>query len=153
MVRKNPQLIGRGARVTSSSSDPCLYVRDKSSIILIIALYVDDLLIAGSSKSEIAAIKGEFRKRFEMKRVGPAQVMLGLEIKRDSSTRRLLLSQPTYAEAVLKRVGMATSYSARTPMKEGKASAKKSAEDESMMPAKDMPVEISGTDYRFYKKY
>ncbi len=44
--------------ITSRSSDPCLYVRHKSSSILMIALYVDELLIAGSRKSEIAAIKG-----------------------------------------------------------------------------------------------
>ncbi len=37
--------------VTSISSDPCLYGRHKSCSILIIALYVGDLLIAGSSKS------------------------------------------------------------------------------------------------------
>ncbi len=83
---------------TSSASDPCLYVRLKSSRILIIALYVDDLLIAGSSKSEIAAIKGEFRKRFEMKDLGLAKVMLGLEIKRAPFNRRLFLSQPSDLE-------------------------------------------------------
>ncbi len=49
-------------KVTSSFKDHRLYVRHKLSCILIIALYVDDLLIAGSSKSEIAAIKGELAK-------------------------------------------------------------------------------------------
>ncbi len=92
--------------VTSSASDPCFYVCHKSSSILIISLYVDELLIAGSSKSEIAADQGEFRKRFEMKVLGPEQVMLGLEIKSDRSNRNLFLRQPTYAETVLKRFGM-----------------------------------------------
>ena len=52
---------------TSSINDPCLYVRKTSSEILIIALYVDDLLMIGNSSSEITKIKGEFKKRFEMK--------------------------------------------------------------------------------------
>ena len=41
----------------SSQNDPCLYVRHTGSKTLIIAFYVDEALIAGNSKSEIADIK------------------------------------------------------------------------------------------------
>lgn len=58
----------------SSRNDPCVYVHHTGASILIIALYVDDLLIAGSDSSEIAIIKGEFAKRFEMKDLGEAKV-------------------------------------------------------------------------------
>ncbi len=47
---------------------------------MLIALYVDDLLIAGNEYRSIAWIKGELRKRFEMKDLGEARVCLGLEI-------------------------------------------------------------------------
>ncbi len=73
-----------------------------------------------------------------MKDVGPAQVMLGLEIKRDRSTRILFLSQPTYAETVLKRFGTKGSNPARTPMEAAKASSEKSGQDEESIPTKDV---------------
>ncbi len=43
----------------SSPNEPCLYTRHKSSSIIVIALYVDDLLIAGSMKTEVSSVKHE----------------------------------------------------------------------------------------------
>lgn len=43
----------------SCTSDPCVYVRFTEHKILIIALYVDDLLIAGDDKCRISWIKGK----------------------------------------------------------------------------------------------
>ena len=45
----------------SSRNDPCLYVRHKGSSLTVVALYVDDLLIAGSDRSEIDQLKGELK--------------------------------------------------------------------------------------------
>ncbi len=67
----------------SNPNDPCLYTRHNASNILIIALYVDDLLIAGNSKSDIEAIKKKLSRKFEMKDLGKAKVMLGIQIRRD----------------------------------------------------------------------
>ena len=100
----------------SSSNDPCLYVRHKASNILIIALYVDDLLISGNSKSEIAIIKKELSSRFEMKNLGPANVMLGIEIRRDRSNRKLFISQTEYTKEIHDRFGMSDSKHVTTPM-------------------------------------
>ena len=49
---------------------------------MMIALYVDDLLIAGRDTTSIEWMKGELRQRFEMKDLGEAKVCLGLEITR-----------------------------------------------------------------------
>ena len=106
----------RELRFESSSSDPCLYTRHNGSGILIIALYVDDLLIAGNSKSEIDAIKKELSDRFEMKDLGEAKVMLGIEIKRDRRNRQLFVSQSEYTQQVLERFGMSNSKHISTPM-------------------------------------
>ena len=48
---------------------------------MLIALYVGDLLIAGSAKSEIDFVKSKLSERFEMNDMGVARVMLGIEIK------------------------------------------------------------------------
>ena len=66
----------------SSSHDSCLYTRHKDSKTLIVALYVDDLLIAGNSKSDIAALKNDLSAMFEIQELGPANVMHGIEIRR-----------------------------------------------------------------------
>ena len=80
----------------SSTNNSCLYVRHEASNVLIIALYVDDLLISGNSKSDIAIIKKELSSRFEMKNLGPAHIMLGIEIQRDRPNHKLFISQSEY---------------------------------------------------------
>ena len=100
----------------SSLNEPCLYVRHKDSNVLVIALYVDDLLISGNSKSDIAIIKEELSSRFEMKNLGPANVMLGIEIQRDRPNRKLFISQSEYTKEILDRFGRSDSKSIATPM-------------------------------------
>lgn len=101
---------------TSSTNDPCLYIKKSSSEILFIALYVDDLLLVGTSKSKIDFVKGEFKKRFEMKDLGPVKVMLGIQISRDRPNRKLFISKQEYIEQILSRFGMETSRPVKTPM-------------------------------------
>ncbi len=60
---------------TSSSNDPGLYTRHSSSIVLLIALNVDDLLIARSVKLEVQRIEIKLGVHFEMKDLGEVQVM------------------------------------------------------------------------------
>lgn len=103
-------------KFASSRNDPCLYVRHLSSKILIIALYVDDLLIAGNSMLEIKSLKAELSRRFEMKDMGAASVMLGIKISRERASRKLFISQHDYAITVLERFGMETSKPVSTPM-------------------------------------
>ena len=95
----------------SSQKNPCLYVRHTGSNTRIIALCVDDLLIAGNSKFEIAEIIRELSKRFEIKDLGPARVMLGIEIKRKRNEKQLFISQSEYSKEVLERFGMFDSKS------------------------------------------
>ncbi|MCO5602950.1 hypothetical protein L7F22_057091 [Adiantum nelumboides] len=67
-----------------SQEDHCLYTQklsDGSLIILI--LYVDDMLIAGKSKDEIANLKKSLSTQFAMKDLGDANHFLGMRIKRD----------------------------------------------------------------------
>ena len=55
-------------------------------------LYVDDMLIAATSKEEIRTIKPKLNNEFEMKDLGAAKKTLGMEILRDRVARRLSLS-------------------------------------------------------------
>ncbi len=106
----------------SSQNDPCLYFRHNGKDITLICLYVDDLLIAGSDKNDISKIKGELSSRFEMKDLGPATTMLGVEISRDRTAKKLFINQQEYTNTVLERFGMENSKPVATPMEKDDSS-------------------------------
>ena len=64
-------------------------------------LYVDDILIAGKSRSAVDEVKAMLKSEFEMKDLGAAKRLLGMDIRRDRSQGRLWLSQCQYVENVL----------------------------------------------------
>ena len=74
-------------------ANPCVYVRrfpnDKFIILL---LYVDDMLIVGQDADMIQKLKMELSKTFDMKDLGSAKCILGMEILRDRKTGKLWLS-------------------------------------------------------------
>ncbi|CDF39891.1 unnamed protein product [Chondrus crispus] len=106
-AKVNDFLIGELGFETSRS-DPCLFIKRIGNTIMLIALYVDDLLLAGSDIDAIKWMKGELNKRFEMKDLGKAKVCIGLEIERDRSAKTLSLTQTKYASNVLDRFKMST---------------------------------------------
>ena len=126
-------------RFVSSPNDPCLYARHSAGRIMLIALYVDDLLIAGNDSKAIAWIKGELRKRFEMKDLGEARVCLGLEITRDRANRTLHLSQKKYTQSVLERFRMHDAKPVPTPMESGFTNIRWSDPEASYESAADFP--------------
>jgi hypothetical protein len=90
-----------------SKYDHCVYLRrlqDGSYIYLL--LYVDDMLIATKSQAEIDRLKAQLTKEFEMKDLGEAKKILGMEISRDKARGKLWLSQKQYLMKVLQRFGV-----------------------------------------------
>jgi hypothetical protein len=68
-----------------------------SDSLLILVLYVDDLLITGSSDSVIVAVKNALHDRFSMSYMGPLHFFLGLEINQvDSGIKLSQESMPRY---------------------------------------------------------
>ena len=100
----------------SCSYEPCLYIKHEGNSIMFIALYVDDLLIAGNDLAAILSVKDEFKKRFKMKDLGEASEFLGMQIKRDRDGGTLTLSQPDYIDTILERFNMTDAKTANIPM-------------------------------------
>lgn len=72
----------------------CVYhkkIADDSFMYLL--LYVDDMLIAAQSMSEINKLKTQLSSEFEMKDLGKAKKIMGMEIHRDRHAGRFFLSQ------------------------------------------------------------
>jgi len=86
--------------------DNCIYIKIKGSSFIILVLYVDDILSASSDKNLLYETKEFLSLNFDMKDLGDASYVLGIEIHRDRSKGALGLSQKAYIEKVLKTYNM-----------------------------------------------
>ena len=77
-------------------------------------LYVDDILIFGSSLKVIEEVKEFLSKNFEMKDLGEADVILNIKLQKEGDGGVTLL-QTHYVENVLSRFGFSDCVSAPTP--------------------------------------
>ena len=90
-----------------SRFDHCVYFRQlKDGSFIYLLLYVDDILIAAKNKVEIGKLKLQLNKEFEIKDLGEAKKILGMEIQRDRLKGTVGLSQKAYLQKVLRRFGM-----------------------------------------------
>jgi len=99
--------------------DACLYLLMDDGEIIIVLAYVDDLLLVASSLAVIYKITDALHKRFEMKDLGEAKVILGLEIRREKALGTLKLSHGKCAAHVLEKFGMAECNPIGTPLEVG----------------------------------
>lgn len=98
-------------------ADPCVYFRKfPGDIFIILLLYVDDMLVVGQNLELISNLKKDLSKSFDMKDMGPAKQILGMEIVRDRKARKLWLSQEKYIERVLERFNMKHAKPVCTPL-------------------------------------
>lgn len=79
----------------------CKEIAEMKFIYLLI--YVDDMLVAFTDKNEIQRLKSQLNSVFEMKDLGSARKILGMEISRDRKAKTLVLSQCGYLINVLDR--------------------------------------------------
>uniref|UniRef100_A0A3Q7GLE8 Reverse transcriptase Ty1/copia-type domain-containing protein n=1 Tax=Solanum lycopersicum TaxID=4081 RepID=A0A3Q7GLE8_SOLLC len=82
--------------------------------LVIILLYVDDIVITGSSSHLISTITKAMYKYSKQKNLGPLRYFLGIEVLRTFSS--LLLHLSKYTEELLTRAGIDESKTAPTPM-------------------------------------
>ncbi|KAG8472622.1 hypothetical protein CXB51_034312 [Gossypium anomalum] len=70
-----------------SSLDSCVYFKKNSDgSFVYLLLYVDEMLIVAKDKGEIKKVKAQLSEEFEMKDLGPAKKILGIEILSDRKT-------------------------------------------------------------------
>ncbi|KAL4335653.1 hypothetical protein GQ457_07G001670 [Hibiscus cannabinus] len=99
--------------------DDCVYHKFSGSKYIFLVLYVDDILLAGNDIGLLHETKRFLSKHFEMKDLGDASFVLGIEIHRDRSRGILGLSQKNYIDKVLKRFSMQNSKLMDTPVAKG----------------------------------
>ena len=86
-------------RLRKIECDKCVYVKNTDLGYVLVCLYVDDMLIIGSSQYMVKSTKQMLNRRFDMKDMGVADVILGMKITKTSDGHAL--SQSHYIEKIL----------------------------------------------------
>ena len=89
-----------------NEEDNCIYAKFRSGKFIFLILYVDDILLASSDVGLLLETKKFLSSNFDMKDLGEASFVLGIEIHRDRTNEVLGLSQKAYLEKVLKKYNM-----------------------------------------------
>lgn len=91
-----------------------VYTKREAGEALIVAVYVDDLLVTGTKESVIKSFKEQMAEHFEMSDLGQLSYYLGLEVNQQKDF--VELKQEAYAKKVLEKVGMGSCNSTKFPM-------------------------------------
>ena len=99
------------------SKEAALYRKQDKDHVLLIAVYVDDLLVCGSSLELIQEFKEGMSKNFEMSDLGRLTYYLGIEVVQH--TDGITLCQEGYAKKVLEKSRMSDCNAVQSPMEPG----------------------------------
>jgi len=102
-----------------NEEDTCIYTKFKNGKFIFLILYVDDILLASSDVQILRETKNFLSSNFDMKDLGEASYVLGIEIHRDRKKGVLGLSQKTYIEKILKKYSMHASKASPAPIIKG----------------------------------
>uniref|UniRef100_A0A0A9X0C4 Copia protein n=1 Tax=Lygus hesperus TaxID=30085 RepID=A0A0A9X0C4_LYGHE len=114
-TKLNAKLLDFG--FTPSQADPCIFVSTKGAAKVIIAVYVDDLILSSTSLSAIEDIKNSLMQKFSMRDLGTLKYCLGVEV--DQKDGSITLSQTKYIEDLLLNYNMQDAKPVRAPMEAG----------------------------------
>lgn len=96
--------------------DPCIYFKSENGCILIVAVYVDDILIFSNNLKLKNKLKNNLKNNFEMKDIGEVKNILGMQITRNRSKGTISISQEQYIREILCKFNMADCNPVSTPM-------------------------------------
>jgi len=101
---------------TRNITDYATYSKGLGRDQVILALYVDDLLILSEDLNQVLKIKSALASRFEMVDFGEVKTVLGMRITRDRSKGVLCIDQRKYAQGVLDKFSMGSCKPVNLPM-------------------------------------
>ena len=89
---------------TQSHYDYSLFTKKVEKELLVILVYVDDLLVTGSSLHHIQQVRKDLQHRFKMKDLGELKYFLGIEFSRTNDG--ILMNQRKYALGLVSELGL-----------------------------------------------
>ena len=94
-----------------------IYVKVNGGVIVIVALYVDDLLICSNNMNAIGHVKELLHSNYKMKDLGAVSTFLGMEIRQTSAAVHVKLNR--YLTGVLADFSMSDCNPVATPLASG----------------------------------
>lgn len=93
--------------------DKCVYYKSNGDDHIILSLYVDDILIFGSSLKEVIKVKEYLSRNFDMKDLGVVDMILGMKVSK--TPNGISLSLTHCIERMLKKFGFFECRPVNTP--------------------------------------
>jgi histone deacetylase 1/2 len=97
-----------------SRGDTSLFIYNQSGITVFVLVYVDDIIVTGSSIQAITTLVKDLNTHFAIKDLGDLHYFLGIEVKKVQNG--IALTQEKYALDLLERVGMSSCKPSPTPL-------------------------------------
>ena len=101
---------------TASEADPSLFTAQLKSGTVYILVYVDDILVAAKSQTDIQSIKDRLASAFKLTDLGEAKYFLGWSLTRDRQAGTLKTTQERLARELVGRYGLHEGKTKSTPM-------------------------------------
>ena len=86
---------------------------------IFLVLYVEDILLASNDSNLLIETKSFLFGHFDIKDLGEASYIVGIQILRDKTNGVLSLSQRMYIDSILKRFNMQSCFLRKTPIMKG----------------------------------
>lgn len=90
-------------------------MNDKERMALL-ALYIDDLIVAPTSQVLLDRIKDALMDRFKMKYLGSLSYCMGLRVQQNQTQGKIITHQSKYVTEILQRFNMESAKHLSTPM-------------------------------------
>lgn len=101
----------------SAKSDQSLFIKVTHQLSLFVLVYVDDILITGSSTTAITVLISQLKHAFVLKDMGEVDYFLGIQMKYNGEW--ILLSQNKYISDLLCKPKIQNANGLPTPMTSG----------------------------------
>ena len=89
-----------------------MYINNTTSVIL--AIWVDDLIVFSKDLTAMSEIKQQLRDEFDLKDQGELRYFLGILVERDRARRTIRIEQKGYIDMILKRFGASSGSRGKT---------------------------------------
>ena len=83
-------ILGLGRAINNANH--CVYSKQAGDNFIYVVLYVDDMLLIGNNKDVIKEVKSQLSSKFDMKDLGAAKFILGIEIRRYCANKKIWLN-------------------------------------------------------------
>ena len=110
--RLKMSLLPRG--FINSKSDSSLFITHKNGKLLLVLVYVDDILVTGSDKSQVHKLIADLGLEFALKSLGSVNYFLGFQLSRSKDT--IHLNQSKYTHDLFEKTHMLDAKPQDSPM-------------------------------------